>query len=70
MAQAYRVSGMTCQGCVNAVTRAIQRRLPGAKVSVDLPKGLVTVDTGADHADDATVQTAVAGAGFSFNGRA
>jgi len=70
MAQAFQVSGMTCQGCVNAVTRAIQRRLPGVKVSVDLPKGVVTVDAVADGAADADVQTAIIDAGFTFSGRA
>ena len=37
------VSGMTCQGCVNAVTRSIQRAAPGSAVTVDLPGGAVEI---------------------------
>ncbi len=40
-----QVEGMTCQGCVNAVTKAIQRLDPGAKVEVDLEHGRVHVVT-------------------------
>ncbi len=40
-----QVEGMTCQGCVNSVTRAIQRLDPGAKVEVDLEHGRVHVLT-------------------------
>ena len=36
------VGGMTCQGCVNAVTRALTRAVPGAKVAVDLAQGKVS----------------------------
>lgn len=66
MPKSYRVAGMTCQGCVNAVTRAIQRRLPDAKVAVDLPKGVVAVEA-AGLADDA-IKAAVTDAGFAYNG--
>ena len=30
------VKGMTCQGCVNAVTRVVQRKDPSAQVKIDL----------------------------------
>ncbi len=40
-----KVEGMTCQGCVNSVTKAIQRLDPGAKVEVDLEHGRVHVVT-------------------------
>jgi copper chaperone len=40
-----QVEGMTCQGCVNSVTKAIQRLDPGAKVEVDLDHGRVHVVT-------------------------
>jgi copper chaperone len=69
MSKSYRVAGMTCQGCVNAVTRAIQRRVPGAKVSVDLPGGIVTVEAAAVPADE-TVEAAVGDAGFAYGGAA
>lgn len=68
MPKSYRVTGMTCQGCVNAVTRAIVRRLPDAKVAVDLPKGIVAVEA-AGLVDD-MVKTAVTDAGFTYNGAA
>ncbi len=40
-----QVEGMTCQGCVNSVTKAIQRLDPAAKVEVDLEHGRVHVVT-------------------------
>lgn len=40
-----QVDGMTCQGCVNSVTKAIQRLDPTAKVEVDLEHGRVHVVT-------------------------
>lgn len=66
MPRSYRVAGMTCQGCVSAVTRAIQRRLPDAKVAIDLPKGIVAVEA-VGLADDA-VKGAVSDAGFTYDG--
>jgi copper chaperone len=46
-----RVEGMTCQGCVNSVTKAIQRLDPGAKVDVDLEHGRVHVVTKAQSVE-------------------
>jgi Copper chaperone len=40
-----QVEGMTCEGCVNAVTKAIQRLDPGAQVEVDLAHGRVHIHT-------------------------
>ncbi len=40
-----KVSGMTCGGCINAVTRAVQAQDPQAKVEADLATQLVTLDT-------------------------
>jgi copper chaperone len=40
-----QVEGMTCQGCINAVTKAIQRLDPAAKVDVDLEHGRIHVVT-------------------------
>jgi copper chaperone len=40
-----QVDGMTCNGCVNAVTKAIQRLDPSATVDVDLEHGRVHVVT-------------------------
>ncbi len=40
-----QVDGMTCQGCVTSVTKAIQRLDPSATVEVDLEHGRVHVST-------------------------
>jgi copper chaperone len=66
MTQSYRVTGMTCGGCVRAVTRAIVRRAPAATVTVDLPAGRVTI--GGDLPPEAVVAEAVTDAGFAFAG--
>ena len=67
MSDTYLVSGMTCEGCVRAVTNAIERAVPGASVAVELATGRVTVD-GADG--EQAVAQAVDDAGFGFEGRA
>jgi copper chaperone len=41
----FKVSGMSCDHCVKAVTRAIQDVSPKAAVSVDLKQGLVDVQS-------------------------
>jgi copper chaperone len=40
-----KVSGMTCGGCINAVTRAIQSQDPDAKVQADLGTQTITLET-------------------------
>jgi copper chaperone len=40
-----KVSEMTCGGCINAVTRAVQNQDPQAKVSADLTTQIVTLQT-------------------------
>lgn len=40
-----KASGMTCGGCINAVTRAIQAEDPQAKVQADLASQTVTLET-------------------------
>jgi copper chaperone len=40
-----KVSGMTCGGCINAVTRAVQSQDPQAKVQVDLAAQTVSLET-------------------------
>jgi copper chaperone len=36
---ALTISGMSCDGCVNAVKRVVQRRDPAATVTIDLKSG-------------------------------
>ena len=57
-----KVAGMTCDGCVSAVTAAIGRAVPGAAIRVDLPSGLVQVD-GVDRREP--VADAIEDAGFT-----
>lgn len=52
---------MTCQGCVDAVTRTIQRLDPGAEVDVDLAHGRVRVITQAQALE---VSQAITKAGY------
>ncbi|MBU3577175.1 heavy-metal-associated domain-containing protein [Polynucleobacter sp. UK-Kesae-W10] len=40
-----KVSGMTCGGCINAVTRAVQAQDPFAKVEADLATQTVNLET-------------------------
>ena len=40
-----KVTGMTCGGCINAVTRAIQAQDPQAKVQADLATQIVNLET-------------------------
>lgn len=63
MKTVYAVTGMTCQGCASAVTRAIKRAVPGAEVSVDLAAGRVSVGAAAT---DTLVRRAIRDAGYGL----
>lgn len=45
---AFDVDGMSCGHCVEAVTRAVHSVDPKAQVAVDLQRGRVEAQTGAD----------------------
>ena len=61
----YRVTGMTCDHCVRAVTEEFGR-LPGVTdVDVDLTSGTVTVSSDAPLDHD-TVRAAVDEAGYEL----
>lgn len=62
-----KVTGMTCGGCVNSVTRAIAAVAPSAAVKVDLPSGVVAID---GHAPKAAVVAAIEDAGYDVAGEA
>lgn len=62
MIQELRVKGMTCQGCGNAVTRAVNSVAPRADVSIDLASGRVDVRGDADRC---AVVSAIEGTGFA-----
>ncbi len=63
MKTVYAVTGMTCQGCAVAVSRTIQRVVPGAAVTVDLADGRVMVEPAAS---DAAVRKAIIEAGYGL----
>lgn len=46
-----KVSGMTCGGCINAVTRAVQAKDPQAKVQADLATQIVSLETSLSAAE-------------------
>ncbi|MBM6592731.1 heavy-metal-associated domain-containing protein [Microvirga pudoricolor] len=56
-----QVEGMTCEGCVQAVTKTIRHLDPGASVDVDLAHGRVHVQTLAQSID---VAQALSKAGY------
>jgi copper chaperone len=59
-----KVNGMTCQGCVNSVTRVLQS-MPGvSKVAVSLEKGEANFDYDPARSGLADVRKAVEQAGF------
>ena len=66
----YLVGGMSCQGCVNAVTNAIKAAAPLAEVSVALDAAADSLVTVAGSADEAPVIQAITEAGFEFHGNA
>ncbi len=42
------VKGMTCQGCVNSVSRIVKRTDPSADVTIDLASGRLEAKTSAE----------------------
>ncbi|SAK97344.1 heavy metal transport/detoxification protein [Caballeronia pedi] len=56
----FQVSDMTCGHCAGVISRAIEETLPGAKFSIDIDKGVVTVD-----GDEALAIEAIRAAGYS-----
>jgi len=60
---AFEVNDMTCGHCVSAITQAVKRADPAAKVSVDLATRRVEIHASA--ADGAALQAAIQGAGYS-----
>jgi copper chaperone len=56
-----QVDGMTCDGCVAAVTRTVRRLDPGAEVEVDLAHGRARIHT---RAQSLEVAQALSKAGY------
>ena len=57
----FQVEGMSCDHCRSAVTAAIRRVAPQARVEVDLDSGQVTV---AEAGDREAVAAAIRSAGY------
>jgi copper chaperone len=62
----YRITGMTCAGCVRSVTRALRHALPHAAIEVDLDQAMARVQ--GEHSE-AAVRQAVEQAGFRCDGQ-
>lgn len=62
-----KVDGMSCQGCIRSVEKAVAGVDPHAKAAVDLTSGKVTLTTDRDTAD---IVTAIEDAGYDVTGRA
>ena len=59
----YVVEGMSCQHCVDAVTREVGQVAGVRAVEIDLPTKRVVVD--GDEVDDAAVRAAIDEAGYA-----
>lgn len=60
------VKGMTCQGCVNAVTKIVKRADPQADVKIDLASGRADVKT---TAAAETIAKAISAGGYEAHAR-
>ncbi len=54
------VSSIVCEGCAEAIANAIKHQIPDARVTVDVPTKLVTIET---TASEAQIKQAIAEAG-------
>lgn len=61
----YRVTGMTCDHCVRAVTEEVSKLAGVTDVAVDLSSGTVTVSSD-NPLDEAAVKAAVDEAGYEL----
>lgn len=67
---AWKVSGMTCQGCADTLQQVLGSHLPeGTEITADHQAGTVTILSLA-AIGEADVKYAVEGAGYDFGGRA
>jgi len=63
----FKVSGMTCGHCVQAVSKAVEAVPAVDRALVDLATGEVSVE---DHgADEAAIRDAIADAGYEVEAR-
>ena len=62
MTTTYKIEGMTCEGCVRSLTRAIVALKSDAEVSINLEAGTLSVP----QLDESSVRQAVEDAGFDI----
>lgn len=63
----FRVRGMSCQHCVNAIKQNVGK-VPGVeKVDVSLAAGTVTVSYDAEQTNTEAIEGAIAGAGYDID---
>ena len=63
----FSISGMSCGGCVNSLTRVL-KSVPGIEpIKIEVGKARLRLD---DRASSQTVKDAVARAGFEVTGEA
>lgn len=65
MTASFTVSDMTCGHCEKTVRAALEKELPGAAVSIDLPSHTVTVE-----GDAAAAEKAIREAGYTPEAKA
>lgn len=65
MTATYRVTGMTCDHCVRAVTEEISKLTGVTDVAVDLASGVVTISSDSPL-DEGAVEAAVNEAGYEL----
>jgi len=65
--EAYRVEGMTCGGCAKHVERALKSVAGVTSATVDLAKGLATVE---GNASQEALAASVAEAGYRMTAQA
>jgi copper chaperone len=63
----YRVTGMTCDHCVRAVTEEVSKLAGISNVAVDLPSGTVTISSDSPL-DEVSVKAAINEAGYELGG--
>ena len=62
----YKIGGMTCEGCVAALEKAMVNALSGTRLEVNLEEGWLRIE--GVH-DPKLVEDTVEAAGFDFEGR-
>jgi len=63
----FKVRGMSCQHCVNAIKQNVGKLHGVDNVDVSLQAGTVTVSYNAEQVDTEAIEGAIAGAGYDID---